>query len=97
VRPYRGVTSGVYQTEFVDCATGERWQFHDDLRSLAQRSKVSFVPAADSGARYLADVVGELTPEWLARRWASPYPRVLQVFQLVAVQPSPSGACPDKR
>lgn len=97
VRSYRGVTSGVHQSEFVDCATGERWQFYADLRSLAERNKVTFVPAADSGARYLVEVVGELTPEWLARRWESPYPRVLQVFQLVAVQGSPSVACPDKR
>ena len=93
VRTYRGVTPGIYRSEFVDCATGERWQFSDDLRSLAERSKGAFAPAADSGARYLVEVVGELTPEWLARRWASPYPRVLQLSRLVSVQPSPPSPC----
>lgn len=97
VRPYRGVTSGVYRSEFIDCATGARWQFYDDLRSLAERSKVPFVPTADSGARYLVDVVGQLTPEWLARRWESPYPRVLQPSRLTAVQQSPNGECPRER
>jgi hypothetical protein len=97
VRTYRGVTSGAYRSEFVDCASGERWQFYDELRSLAERSKVTFAPAADSGARYLVEVVGELTPGWLARRWQSPYARVLQVTRLVAVQPSPNGACPERR
>ena len=73
VRTYRGVTSGAFESEFVDCGSGERWQFQGDLRRLAQQSKVTFVPAADSGTRYLIDVVGELTPEWLARQWRSPY------------------------
>lgn len=96
-RTYRGVTSGVYRSEFIDCASGARWQFYTDLRSLAEGSKIGFMPAADTGARYLVEVVGELTPEWLARRWESPYSRVLQPSRLVAVERSANGACPDKR
>ena len=96
-RSYRGLTSGRYRSEFIDCASGARWQFENDLRALAEGSKIAFVPAADSGARYLVEVVGELTPEWLARRWKSPYPRVLQVFQLVAVERSSGAECPGKR
>jgi len=81
VKTYRGITTGVYLSEFVDCASGARWEFHNELRSLAEGSKVPFQPASDSTARYVVEVVGELTPEWLARRWNSKYTRVLQIFR----------------
>jgi hypothetical protein len=94
VKTYRGITTGAFRSEFVDCATGARWQFDNELGSLAERSKVSFQPASDSTTRYVVEVVGELTPEWLARRWNSKYIRVLQVFQLVSVRPAANGRCP---
>ena len=94
VRMYRGITTGAYQSEFVDCATGARWEFHSDLRSLADGNKVPFTAASDSTARYVVEVVGELTPEWLARRWSSKYTRVLQIFRLVSVRPALDGRCP---
>jgi hypothetical protein len=97
VKSYRGITTGVYHSEFVDCATGARWEFYNDLRSLAAGSRVSFQPASDSTARYVVEVVGELTPEWLARRWSSKYPKVLQIFRLVSVRPAIDGACPNER
>lgn len=94
VKTYRGITTGAFHSEFVDCATGARWQFDNELGSLAEQSKVSFQPASDSTTRYVVEVVGELTPEWLARRWNSKYIRVLQVFQLVSVRPAADGRCP---
>lgn len=94
VRTYRGITTGAFHSEFVDCASGARWQFDNELGSLAERSNVSFQPASDSTARYVVEVVGELTPEWLARRWNSTYIRVLQTFQLVSVRPAADGRCP---
>lgn len=97
VRAYRGITAGAYRSEFVDCASGARWEFYDDLHSLAGRSKVAFQPASDSTARYVVEVVGELTPAWLARRWNSRYTRVLQIFRLVSVRPALDGACPNER
>jgi hypothetical protein len=74
-------------------ATGARWEFYDELRSVADRSKVPFQPASDSTARYVVEVVGELTPEWLARRWGSKYTRVLQIFRLVSVRSTTDGRC----
>jgi hypothetical protein len=97
VRTYRGVTTGAYRSEFVDCASGARWEFYNELRSLADQSKVPFQPTTDSTARYVVEVVGELAPEWLARRWNSKYTRVLQIFRLVSVQPAPDGGCPNAR
>src|SRR5262245_59572223 len=61
VRTYRGITSGAYQSEFVDCASGAGWEFYSDLRSLAEGSKLPFQPASDSTARYVVEVVAELT------------------------------------
>jgi len=97
VKTYRGITTGAYHSEFVDCATGARWEFYDELRSLAERSKVPFQPASDSSARYVVEVVGELTPEWLARQWGSKYERALQVSRLVSVRPSLDRVCPNER
>jgi len=94
VKTYRGITTGAYHSEFVDCASRERWEFYNELRSLAESNKVPFQPASDSTARYVVEVVGELTPEWLARRWGSKYTKVLQVFRLASVRPSVDGTCP---
>jgi hypothetical protein len=97
MRPYRGITTGRYQSEFVDCATGERWEFHEELKSLAERSKVAFVPASDTTARYVVQVVAELSPDWLAREWESEYSRVLQVMRLVSVRSEQGTGCADRR
>ena len=97
MRSYRGITTGRYHSEFVDCATGERWDFNDELKSLAEHSKVTFAPGSDSTARYVVEVVGELSPEWLARQWDSKFARVLQVMRLVSVRPEHAAGCTDRR
>jgi hypothetical protein len=99
-KTYRGITTGRYQSVVQSC-DGAEWEFHDALRSLVKRTPPSVwssVPSlADSTARdstlYEVEVLGELTPEWLARKWESKYPRVLQVIELRGVRPatSPSG------
>ncbi len=99
-RIYRGVTTGRYRSAFRSC-DGAEWEFYDELRSLTKRTPAgvwSNVPAlADSIARdstlYEVEVLGELTPEWLARRLESKFPRALQVMELRAVRSSPSGGC----
>jgi hypothetical protein len=96
-RTYRGITTGRYSSAFRSC-DGDEWEFHDELRSLAKRTPPnvwSGVPSlADStsndGALYEVEVLGELSPDWLARRWESKYPRVLQVFELRAIRPAAS-------
>jgi hypothetical protein len=94
VRTYRGITTGAYHSEFVDCASGARWEFYSELRSLAERSMLPFQPASDSTARYVVEIVGELTPEWLARRWNSKYTRVLHIYRLMSVRRALDGRCP---
>ena len=96
VKTYRGITTGAYQSEFVDCATGARWEFYSDLRWHAEGSKVP-VPATDSTARYVVEIVGELMPEWVARQRNSKYTRVLQIYRLVSVRPALDGVCPNER
>ena len=100
-KTYRGITTGRYQSAFRSC-DGAEWEFHDALRSLVKRTppsdRVKLAPLADSSARdstlYEVEVLGELTPEWLARKWESKYPRVLQVIELRAGRPAlPSARC----
>jgi hypothetical protein len=93
VKTYRGITTGAYQSEFVDCATGARWEFDSDLRWHA----VPVPPATDSTARYVVEIVGELMPEWVARQRNSKYTRVLQIYRLVSVRPALDGVCPNER
>lgn len=92
-RVYRGVTSGAYTSEFRACG-GERWRFDGELASLA-RTKGIAVPEmrADSTPRFYVEVLGQPTPEWLARQWDAEYPRVLQVFELKAVRPWTGAEC----
>ena len=91
VREYRGITTGRYESEFVHCATGERWEFHDDLKALAERNKMSLPPGTD--ANYDVVVVAELSPEWLARQWGSKYRRVLQIQRLISVRVAGPNGC----
>ena len=96
-KTYRGLTTGHYRSAFRSC-DGAEWDFYDDLRSLAKRSpasdRVKLAPLADSTARdstlYEVELLGELTPEWLARKWESKYPRVLQVIELRGARPATS-------
>ena len=97
LRTYRGITTGAYQSEFVDCASGARWEFYSDLRWLTEGSTVAFQRASDSTARYVVEVVGELMPEWLARQRNSKYTQVLQIDHLVSVRPALDGVCPNER
>jgi hypothetical protein len=101
-RLYRGLTTGRYRSAFRSCDGSATWDFYAGLPSLLARAESrirdSAPPsAADTTARdsthYEVEVLGELTPEWLARRWESPYPRVLQVIELRAVRPARSSRC----
>jgi hypothetical protein len=86
-RVYRGVTPGVYRSEFRACGGTESWRFEEELKSLAQRQGVAMPEMrADSTSRYYVEVLAQPTPEWLARQWDAKYPRVLQVFELRAVR-----------
>jgi hypothetical protein len=100
-RVYRGVTSGRYRSAFRSCDDGAEWDFYTDLRSLLDHAPPSVRAAApalaDTTGRdttlYEVDVRGVLSPEWLARRWESKYPRVLQVLELRAVRPASPKGC----
>ena len=91
---------GALATALEQLATGI-----GDLRSLIEHApanvRASAPTLADSTVRdsslYEVEVLGELTPEWLARRWESKFPRVLQVMELRAVRPSPTRACTARR
>jgi len=103
-RTYRGITTGEYHSLFRSC-DGAEWEFNDQLRALAERAPhkewVMVNSPIDSTGRpvpntalYQVEVLGELTPEWLARRWGSKYPRALQVLELrkAFLLPSPGSA-----
>lgn len=107
-RAYRGVTTGRYESAFRACGDTVTWGFDGDLRSLAKAAPAGIratLPAAlsdtttrdplgrDTTAMYTVEVVGELTPAWLARQWGSRFPRVLQVIELRAAQPGMAADC----
>src|SRR5262249_38647450 len=93
-RVYRGVTTGAYQSEIRLCDGHTAWEFHDALSSLAERSRIPLPPAEPGpDARYYVEVLGEATPGWLARRWESKFPRVLQLTQLLVVKPWTGREC----
>jgi hypothetical protein len=101
-RVYRGVTTGRYQSGFRSCDGGGEWEFHADLASLITHAppgvRARLAPAdtartAGDSTRYVVEVTGTLTPEWLARRWESRFPRVLQVDQLRSVRPTGASEC----
>ena len=101
-RVYRGLTTGRYRSAFRSCGGEQTWDFYSDLRSMLARAQPELratAPAqlSDSAARgetlYEVEVLGELTPEWLARRWESKYSHVLQVLELRAVRAAPDSRC----
>lgn len=93
-RIYRGITPGTYRSEIRLCGTGERWDFYSDLHSLAGHSGLTVPEPRDTAApSYYVEVLAEPTPEWLARRWDSRFPRVLQVLELKSVQPAAAARC----
>lgn len=111
-RSYRGVTTGQYESAFRVCGDTVTWEFHDDLRRLARhapaRIRVTLpttltdttaqeVPGRDTTAMYTVEVIGELTPEWLARQWGSEFPRVLQLSELRAAQLGVAADCGSAR
>jgi hypothetical protein len=90
-RVYRGVTTGRYQSAFRSCESGAEWDFHSDLRALARNASPrvrALFPADSTGAApsdsslFYVEVLGSLTPEWLAQRWGSRFPRALRVLEL---------------
>lgn len=94
-RVYRGVTTGRYRSAFRSCDGGAEWEFHSDLRSLARNAPHirATLPdsaadtAATGGPLFYVEVLADLTPEWLARDWGSPFPRVLEVMELRDLRP----------
>jgi hypothetical protein len=91
VRLFRGVTQGDYRSAFRPCGGGREWEFHDGLFSLARRAGQA-VPDSSSALHYV-EVVGTVTPEWLAREWESSYSHVLQVYYLVRTRPWTGREC----
>jgi hypothetical protein len=101
-RVYRGLTSGRYRSAFRPCDGNESWDFYSDLRTLLEHADprvraVAPAAALDTTAKvdtlFEVEVLGELTPEWLARRWESKFPRALQVMKLRAVRAVASDGC----
>ena len=102
---YRGLTTGGYGTAFRPCAGGDAWEFDNELRWMLKRApasvRASAPPSAlDSTARngplYEVEVLGELTPEWLARwRRDSRYARALLPVELRAVRVAGGEKCGD--
>ncbi|HEX6533578.1 MAG TPA: hypothetical protein VF041_03220 [Gemmatimonadaceae bacterium] len=91
VRVYRGVTTGRAGSAFRSCGGDVEWGLDAGLASLARRAPPRAraaleESAADTTAReaptFYVELLGELTPEWLARRWGSRFPRVLRVYEL---------------
>lgn len=90
VRLYRGVTHGTYKAAFRPCTGRVEWEFNSSLRHLAKQSDM---PVPDSTRPQYVEVVGVLSPAWLAERWGSSFPRVLQVHSLVRAEPWTGREC----
>lgn len=93
---YRGLLRvGPSLREFVACGTAIAWKVEGNLQVAGV--EWSSRPRADTlvvgiQQRYV-EVIGELTPEWLARRWNAGYPRVLEVERVDHVAPWAAEAC----
>jgi len=103
VHLYRGLTTGRRQSAFRSCDGRGDWEFQDDLRDLTRHAPPhlrAVLPdsAADTigteQSRFYVEVLGELTPKWLARQWKSRFPRVLQVLELRDVRQWTGVDCP---
>jgi hypothetical protein len=95
-RVYRGeFASGPSLSEFRECSSHERWGFQGMLDSVS--SAWSNRPRADTITtgitRQYVEARGTLTPDWLARRWYSEYPRVLQVVKVISARPWAEAIC----
>jgi len=102
VRVYRGMTTGGYRTAFKPCNEAAEHDFYGDLPSLAKHGSAEVLAAYDSAfsrgtSQFYLEVVGELTPIWLARRWGSKYERALQVTKLRLVRPWTGTECNNVR
>ena len=82
-RRYRGTTTGRRNSDFHPCGSSETWWFTSDLGEHARAGRVEMpVPSPDTSSEYYVELTGEVAPEWLARRWHSPYPHALQVIRI---------------
>ena len=91
---------------FRACGASESWGVSGWIGELPALRDV--VPAADSGARrpnerprapvrrLYVETRAQLSPAWLARRWASPFPRVLQLREVRVARPWTASGCPPR-
>ena len=93
-RWYRGVTTGRYKSAFRPCDQEATWRFDGELQQLrGGQAFAAVVDTTEQGREYIVEVLGILTPAWVARRWNSPFPRVLQPLEVRAVAPWSGSAC----
>ena len=96
LRVYRGVTLGEPGSAFRPCGADESWEFQGDLRASAAAQRLALPTPASGGARdrgYYVEVFAQPTPEWLARRQGSKYPRILQAFYVMEARPWTGAEC----
>lgn len=94
VRVHRGVTTGRRASAFRPCDGSGPWEWQHDVRTIAPAMQLPLpAEASDTTALLYVEVEAELSPEWLARQWGSPYRGVLQLRRLVAVRPWTGREC----
>lgn len=86
LRLWRGVTSGESRSAFRPCGIDEEWEFRGNLPHDA-------MPGRDG--LFYVEVLGEVTPKWLARRWGAAFPRVLQSMGTRMARPWTGTECGD--
>ncbi len=94
-RIYRGLyRTGPSLSEFVACGSQEKWGLQGNLGSNTGWSSRPRADTTVTGvtSRYV-EVRGSLTPGWLAKKWRSKYPRVLEVSQIESIKPWSTSAC----
>jgi len=90
-RVYRGVTTGKYREAFYLCESDSVWGFRASLSDLAEEAELVLPDPGPHG--YEVQVIGEATPEWLARKWESNFTKELQALVLKSVQPASKRQC----
>jgi hypothetical protein len=96
VRRYRGLLrTGPSLHELRPCASSETWELNGDLRGFDHGwTGAPRADTATAGVRqHYVEVEGELAPAWLARRWKSPYPRVLHAQRVIEAREWTADAC----
>jgi hypothetical protein len=84
---YRGVTRGSYRSGIKLCGGETTWEFADELPSAARREGIAMPDSAGHAApEYYVELTGIASPEWLARRVDSKFPRVLNAGRLHVVK-----------